>query len=414
MPIAPRALVRATAAAILASVPLTACAAGVFTYAPFTGDADSGILPTNTYSHAIDFAAPAGAILVNGLRFNDDDDLITGQPSYSLIGVPNGHLGTPNPNNLVGDIATVVQAFRYGATDNGQATFVLKGLRPGASYVTTFYTRGWDTPPRNINLTTSDGGSLSFNEDGFGQGNGGKLTYAFTAADRSLQFNFVPAVAGTTFHFYGMTNQIAAGSPFTARPVTGDADSGVLPAGNYTHAVDLNGTGGTVNGVNFVGGGTSGNGGFGNNYSITGATNAFSNDTTNVTGSLGSMLTNFFYGHTGGVSKLTLEGLNPGQNYEFTLFSSGFGPAGGRFVTISDETGSIVYDANFTGDDNGNALSYVYTATGTTETFNFDPHNTNDTLHLYAFANRQVPVPEPTSLALVALSSFLFRRRSRR
>lgn len=413
MSIAPKALIRAAAALALTTVPLAARAAGTFNYVPFAGDADSGISSLNTYSHAIDFAAPAGAILVNGVRFNDDDDLITGQPSYSLIGVPSGHVGTPNPNNLVGDIATVVQAFRYGATDNGQGTFILKGLRPGATYLTTFYTRGWDTPPRNINLTTSDGGALSFNEDGFGQGNGGKLTYAFTAPANSLQFNFVPAVAGTTFHFYGMTNQIVAGSPFTARPVTGDANSGILPTGTYTHAVDVNGTGGTVNGINFVGGGTSGDGGFGKTYNITGATNTFANDTTNVTGSLGSMLTNFLYGHTGGLSTLTLDGLTPGQTYEFTLFSSSFGAAGGRFVTISDQTGSIVYDANFTGDDNGNALSYLYTASSTSETFNFDPHNTADTLHLYAFANRLVPVPEPTTLALLAFTPLLSRRRRR-
>ena len=399
-------------AAVAASAPVTQ-AAGVFTHLPFAGDADSGISGANTYSHAIDFAAPAGAIVVNGLRFNDDDDLITGRASWSLIGVPNG-LDGASTNNLVGEIAKVVSAFRFGATDaGGQGTFILKGLRPGAQYVTTFYNRGWDPSPRPISLTTSDGGAIDFNQDFYGQGNGNKLTYTFTAAANTLQFNFLPT-AGASHHFYGMTNQLVAGSPFVVRPVTGDADSGVLPTGTYTHAVDVNGVGATVNGINFVGGGTAGDGGFGKTYAITGASTQFAGDDTAVTGGLGSMLANFIYdGQQNGQASLTLDGLTPGESYELTLFSSSFGNPNGRVLTFSHADGSIVFDANFTGDNQGNALSYLYTATGTSETFNFDPHIITDTLHIYAFANRVSPVPEPGAVSLLAAAGAMLLRRRR-
>ncbi len=49
---------------------MTLCSAGVITYLPITDDADSGIDPANTYTHAIDFGT-SGAAVVNGVEFSD-------------------------------------------------------------------------------------------------------------------------------------------------------------------------------------------------------------------------------------------------------------------------------------------------------------------------------------------------------
>jgi hypothetical protein len=217
-----------------------------------------------------------------------------------------------------------------------------------------------------------------------------------------------------------MSNHYAdpAAAPFKTLPVTGDATSGVSALKTYTHAVDLNAAVDTsVNGVTFVGRGNTGDGGFGKTFTLAGATTPFSGDTTNVTGGIGATLSTFLYGTAGGNSSLTLDGLTPGTTYELSVFASSFGDPGGRFVTVSSENGSLVYDENFTGDNNGSVLTYLYTATGASQTFTFDPHDSDDTFHWYAFANAVAPVPEPGTasvLAAGAAAGLLRRRRPRR
>ena len=80
-------------------------------------------------------------------------------------------------------------------------------------------------------------------------------------------------------------------SPWSTAPWTNDADSGIDPAGAYTHAYNLGGAAtaidATINGITFTGVG-GGNPAVAGSFSLTGPGAAIPNDANNVTGDGGS------------------------------------------------------------------------------------------------------------------------------
>jgi MprA protease rhombosortase-interaction domain-containing protein len=196
-----------------------AAAAGTFTVAPITGDADSGISAAKTYTHAIDFgrSLPGDtARTINGVVFQ-----IGGPsgPDYSMTGgliwwpplgenksVPSG------PNTL----SNLLKDFYHNSTSSTgvNQTLTLTGLTPGTMYATTFYNMGFDLTSavnRVVTVTTSDGGTITFDQNFTGEGLPSVLRYAFTADAPSITYTFDPAGVDTfhhSFHHYGFTNEI--------------------------------------------------------------------------------------------------------------------------------------------------------------------------------------------------------------
>ena len=107
--------------------------AGVFTFAPFTGDADSGINSSKTYTHAVDYNGPGETI--NGVAFIGGPRI---GANYVLAGAGNGYTG--NANTAVGNTNTLLRSFFYGPG----ASLSLTGLTPGNTYTTTFYSETWE------------------------------------------------------------------------------------------------------------------------------------------------------------------------------------------------------------------------------------------------------------------------------
>ena len=177
---------------------------------------------------------------------------------------------------------------------------------------------------------------------------------------------------------------------FSVSPWTGDGDSGISSLTNYTAVADFVGDGTrVVNGVAFANTGPTGTGG--SSYQLIGAPDGFPGPDANaLTGSSSLIAADFFYsGSTGGNANLTLGNLVVGQNYVTTLYNVGFGAVGGRFVNITPgDTGvPFLFDQNQSGNDNGNLLTYSFTATARVITFGFDAVSNGDSFHHYALTN---------------------------
>jgi hypothetical protein len=177
--------------------------AGTYSSRPFTGDADSGISSSKTYTHAVDFLG-SGATTINGVLF---DDVNATGPNYALT-APNSFNNNTGNNALTGGARELVDDFRYGGTE----TLLLSGLTPGQTYTTTFYDVGWgNVGGRVVDISDSQGGFYNgFDANYTGNGNGHLLQYTYTAASGSITFTIVPLVAGDSFHQYAFTNELVA------------------------------------------------------------------------------------------------------------------------------------------------------------------------------------------------------------
>jgi len=111
-------------------------------YPQITGDADSGIISSNTYTHAIDFgtsgaAAVNGVVFATGMNVPVDGRSNAGTRTYG----PNNHGGNAPPA-VSGGIAQVFRDMRYNGPDPGYVE--LTGLSEGKWYDLRLYERAWD------------------------------------------------------------------------------------------------------------------------------------------------------------------------------------------------------------------------------------------------------------------------------
>jgi hypothetical protein len=200
---------------LLAAAP--ARAAGTFTSAPITGDADSGINAAKTYTHAVDFAGGFGGVdpgtTINGVPFTVGR---TSGSNYATTGFVDNLGGAlihphsvPAGDNTLADLLNDFY-FNGNAAGDGVETLTLTGLTPGTAYATTFYNMGFDLLRTRIStITTSDGGSTTFDQNFSGEGLPSILRYTFTATDPSITFTFTPLSGGSaSFHQYGFTNEV--------------------------------------------------------------------------------------------------------------------------------------------------------------------------------------------------------------
>ena len=202
----PKHILTSGAAALL----LALCAsahAGTFNLYTLTGDADSGISANDAFTHAIDINGN-GNTTVNGAVFTasfggnpGNQGNIPGTNNYSTTGLPNT-FGGYTPPNVGGTIGSLMQNFNYGGNPE---TVTLNNLRVGQQYTTNFYSDSFGSPGgRLVGVTTSDGGSINFDQNIGGT----RLQYTFVAAATSMTYTITPTVPGDTFHNYAFTNKM--------------------------------------------------------------------------------------------------------------------------------------------------------------------------------------------------------------
>ncbi len=181
---------------------------GRWSVAAWTGDADSGIWSTNTYTHAYNFGR-ATNVTINGVTFTGvagANPSVTGQ--FATANYPTVFNNNTANNNLVGDSYELIRDFIY---NSATPEITLQGLVPGATYRFTLFGVGWsDTVIGQRVMTWTGGGeSLTVDENQFGQGNGILLHYDFVASANTESISG-RAVGPGTYHTFAMANQLVA------------------------------------------------------------------------------------------------------------------------------------------------------------------------------------------------------------
>lgn len=179
----------------------------------FTTDGGTDISTGKTYTHLLDFNAGGTVASVNGVAFTNAG--LT-DPTWSL-NVTGATANTATGMTDGGGMSTLLEDFYY---NGNPAVLTLGGLTAGVTYETRFYNRAWGVGANRTQTITFDedgAGPAStvrvFNEDA--SGTPSYIGYRFTAVSDGaggalpLSVTFLPQVAGNTYHFYGMSNEVA-------------------------------------------------------------------------------------------------------------------------------------------------------------------------------------------------------------
>jgi hypothetical protein len=180
---------------------LTARAQASWTYAPWTGDADSGITSNTPYTAAVNLTGPA--VTVNGVAFEAHPlDYPWSGANYTVEGATSGFRG--GSPNITGNSFTLATDFQY---DSPPYTVTLRNLTPGKTYETTFFSYGFGGGGRTVTFA-SDGQSTVIDQDIYGEGNGIRILYTFVASAGTKVITITPT-GGTigTFHFCALANR---------------------------------------------------------------------------------------------------------------------------------------------------------------------------------------------------------------
>ncbi len=157
--------------------------AGTFTTGTFTGDSDSGISSSNTYTHAVDL--DGGPTTINGVVFAVGGNGSQPTLKYDLEGAVNDHSGISNNVGL--NIKSLDSNYFFGG--DSSETLTLTGLQNGSTYVTTFYSVGFgDAGSGYSNVSDDQGGNILYDQNVNGDGNGSLLIDTFVAAGGSITF----------------------------------------------------------------------------------------------------------------------------------------------------------------------------------------------------------------------------------
>ena len=180
----------------------------------FTGDSDSDLSTSKTYTHLLDFPANGSAATINGVAFTD----------AGFSGSANGYAwattGTVPPsgwtNSTYIGTTQLLDDFGYGSTN---FTITLSGLATNTAYETRLYFRNFANNPRFMTLTFTTGaktiGSYYFNPDSAGLVRCWIGCRYATDSAGTLSIRVLSTDFSNSPHVYGLSNERASGSAGT-------------------------------------------------------------------------------------------------------------------------------------------------------------------------------------------------------
>jgi len=186
----------------------------------WTGDADSLVNSSKTYTHKInlnDDDVTINSVTFNGTGFhpaiygNGDPMVTTSTWALTASGAALAFFGGEPASNFVGGASTDLA--KHFAFPHGSFAFNLSGLEPYSSNIFYVYTIGFETGTREGRFSSSYGGAISnINQDLYGVGGGIIITYDYVASkDGKFSLAITPVNLNTNntacFHVSGFANE---------------------------------------------------------------------------------------------------------------------------------------------------------------------------------------------------------------
>jgi CSLREA domain-containing protein len=197
---------------------ITTAQAGTFLTSPWTHDASSYIEAGKTV-WAVHFGSTTTPT-VQGVSVPGFFGPTASDANFDLTGTTDVYW-TDDTNNVTGaGSAEIARRFVYG----GSAPAVtVKGLTPGQAYTLTFFSVGFEAPGGRPVTFSSGSDSWVVDQSQFGDNNGIRVDYTFTATATTRTITLTPNTAAT-WHHYGLALRNETSETLLA--VTSTADSG--------------------------------------------------------------------------------------------------------------------------------------------------------------------------------------------
>jgi hypothetical protein len=218
---------------LLAAFFAPAALAGVWSFAPWSSDASSG-LNTNQTLWAYNFSTASNAT-VNGVAVIPTGAGVV-NPSvagrFAISGVGSSFASDSNNLTSLGGNGSAVLARDFISGGN-PANVTIQGLTVGQFYTVTFFSVGFDTPGVRLLTFASGADTLLADQGAYGNDNGIRIQYGFVAGATNQSITITPNNAGFTFHLYALALNSSTVPPVLGGAISlnGASQHAVVPSG---------------------------------------------------------------------------------------------------------------------------------------------------------------------------------------